>query len=66
MTADRIYRKALPIEKVVEEVKKCRGTQFDPGLVDILLDLIDNGTLSVNEVLKRSMAVETNTVLDEE
>ena len=66
MTADRIYRKALPMEKVVEEIKKCRGSQFDPGLADILLELIESGTLNVSEVMKRSMAVDTNNITEEE
>ena len=34
MTTDRPYRKALPFEKVVSELQKYRGTQFDPTLVD--------------------------------
>ena len=61
MTADRIYRKALPMEKVISELKRCRGTQFDPGLVDILLELIDSGTLNLDDIQKRSMAVNPNT-----
>ncbi|MDZ4863744.1 MAG: HD domain-containing protein [Gemmatimonadota bacterium] len=35
MTTDRPYRKKLPIEAVVSELQKYRGTQFDPRLVDI-------------------------------
>ena len=61
MTADRIYRKALPMEKVISELKRCRGTQFDPGLVDILLELIDSGALNLDDIQKRSMAVNPNT-----
>jgi len=33
MTSDRTYRKALPLAGVVEEIRKCAGTQFDEGLV---------------------------------
>jgi len=39
MTSDRTYRKALPLETVIEEVRKHAGTQFDPELVDLLLSL---------------------------
>ena len=60
MTADRVYRKALPMEKVIEELKRCRATQFDPGLVDILLDLIETGTLNIDDIQRRSMAVNPN------
>lgn len=36
MTTDRPYRKALPFERVLEEVHKYAGTQFDPKLSEIL------------------------------
>ncbi len=39
MTSDRPYRKALPFEAVISEVKRCRGTQFDPEIVDIFLSI---------------------------
>ncbi len=35
MTTDRPYRKKLPIDAVISELQKYRGTQFDPTLVDI-------------------------------
>lgn len=38
MTADRPYRKGLPIEAVYDELKKYSGTQFDPNLVKIFLE----------------------------
>lgn len=59
MTADRVYRRALPFETVIAEVKRGSGTQFDPGLVSILLELIDEGTLNVMEVLKQSQYQDT-------
>jgi HD-GYP domain-containing protein (c-di-GMP phosphodiesterase class II) len=37
MSSDRTYRKALPLEAVVGEVRKCAGTQFDPKVVEHLL-----------------------------
>lgn len=37
MTSDRSYRQALPIEVAVEELRSCRGTQFDPQVVDALI-----------------------------
>lgn len=40
MTNDRPYRKAMAVEMAIEEVKKCSGTQFDPNLVDIFIDLV--------------------------
>jgi HD domain len=37
MTTDRPYRKRLPLEVVVAELQKCRGTQFDPELIDVVV-----------------------------
>jgi HD-GYP domain-containing protein (c-di-GMP phosphodiesterase class II) len=34
MTTDRPYRRALPFAKVVEELRKEAGKQFDPAVVD--------------------------------
>mgnify|MGYP002668449068 CR=1 FL=1 len=36
MTANRVYRKQLDMAYVIQELKNGRGTQFDPGLVDVL------------------------------
>ncbi len=41
MLSDRPYRKALTIEKVIEEVEKQKWKQFDPELVTLFLDEID-------------------------
>ena len=54
MTANRVYRKKLDLEYVIEELKKGRGTQFDPKLVDILLDLIADGTIDVNRIYEKA------------
>lgn len=37
MTSDRPYRKAMPTEAAVKEIVKCKGTQFDPAVVDSFL-----------------------------
>ena len=37
MTTDRPYRKALSFERVVQELKRFAGKQFDPELVDVCL-----------------------------
>ncbi len=43
MTSDRPYRKALPIEKVIDELEKYKGKQFDEKVTDILLELYWKG-----------------------
>ncbi len=40
MTTDRSYRKALPLSVAVGELRKHRGTQFCPAVVDALVDLV--------------------------
>ncbi|MBR4223801.1 MAG: HD-GYP domain-containing protein [Oscillospiraceae bacterium] len=45
MTTDRVYRKKLSKERVIEEIENNKGTQFDPELADIVLDMIRNGEL---------------------
>lgn len=47
MTSDRCYRKQLTKEEVIDELKKNSGTQFDPQLVPILLDMIECGVAPV-------------------
>lgn len=40
MTNDRPYSKAKTREEALEEIKRCSGTQFDPGLVELFLVLV--------------------------
>ncbi|MBD5494532.1 MAG: diguanylate cyclase [Lachnospiraceae bacterium] len=48
MTSNRVYRKRLRDEIVKEELTKGKGTQFDPHLVDLFMELIEEGTLHQN------------------
>jgi putative nucleotidyltransferase with HDIG domain len=43
MTSDRPYRKALPIERVIEELETYNGTQFHRRVTEIVLDLYNKG-----------------------
>lgn len=52
MTANRVYRKKLDFDFVLEELKKGRGTQFDPEITDILIDLIRTGAIDVDKIYK--------------
>ncbi len=40
MTSDRPYRKARTVEEALREIKRVRGTQFDPQIVDVFI--VDN------------------------
>lgn len=37
MTSTRPYRKALPHEVAIQEIKRCSGMQFDPELAEIFV-----------------------------
>ncbi|MDO8717186.1 MAG: response regulator [Dehalococcoidales bacterium] len=41
MTSERPYRKALTPQAAYAEIERCRGTHFDPEVVDIFLKDID-------------------------
>lgn len=42
MTTKRSYRNALPLEVVRAEIEKCSGTQFDPDIAKVFLDILDH------------------------
>jgi HD-GYP domain-containing protein (c-di-GMP phosphodiesterase class II) len=39
MTSDRPYRRALSREQALAEVERCAGTQFDPEIARVFLEL---------------------------
>ena len=48
MTSDRPYRKALPKEYAISELRKGAGTQFDPGVVDVFVGILKEENTSLN------------------
>ena len=44
MTSNRSYRNALPQEAARRQIEANAGTQFDPALAAIMLELIDQDT----------------------
>ena len=45
MITDRPYRKGMVIEKAIEELKRNKGTQFDPQVVEAIIGLYEEGNL---------------------
>lgn len=43
MTSDRSYRKALSIKEALAEIEKGAGTQFDPVLAKLFVDMVNEG-----------------------
>ena len=58
MTSNRVYRNAMKMDDVIEELKAGSGTQFDPKLVTIMLDLVSSGRIDVSAINKQSVEVE--------
>jgi HD-GYP domain-containing protein (c-di-GMP phosphodiesterase class II) len=40
MTTTRSYRKAMPLEKAIEELRANAGSQFDPRVVAVLIEIL--------------------------
>ncbi len=45
MTSTRAYRKPRPMDEVLEEFDKYSGTQFDPELVQVFLEALEEGEI---------------------
>jgi putative nucleotidyltransferase with HDIG domain len=45
MTSDRPYRRALTHEEALEEVERCAGTQFDPEIARVFLEVFGEAEL---------------------
>lgn len=46
MTSDRPYRRALPVERAVEEMVESAGTAFDSEVVDVMVELVRSGAIA--------------------
>lgn len=43
MTTTRSYRRAMSTDAAVAELRACAGTQFDPAVVAVLVELVETG-----------------------
>ena len=53
MTTRRTYRNSLPLDTVIAEFERCKGTQFDPNLTDIFLDILHNHLDEIKEIQEK-------------
>lgn len=51
MTSRRVYRNSLEMCTVIEEIRNCKGTQFDPDIADVFLDLLENHFEKIHEIM---------------
>lgn len=50
MTSNRSYRDSLPIETVISEFTRCKGTQFDPEVTEVFLDILKNNFDEIKQI----------------
>jgi len=40
MISGRTYKKAITKKEAIKELKRCSGSQFDPKIVDIFINIV--------------------------
>lgn len=68
MNSKRVYRDRLAPEIVRRELINGKGTQFDPELVDVFVELLDNGKLKLGnafEGIEKSISGEGTKLLNQ-
>ncbi|WP_077211790.1 HD-GYP domain-containing protein [Bacillus dakarensis] len=53
MSSMRVYRKELELDHILNEIRRNKGTQFDPHIVDVFLSLFETKNEKRSEVLIR-------------
>ena len=53
MTSKRSYRDALSLDVVIAEFERCKGSQFDPELDDVFLDILKNHYDEIEEIQEK-------------
>lgn len=45
MVSNRPYRQALPVEVAIKELQRCAGSQFDPEIVNVFVNILNKKNL---------------------
>lgn len=53
MTSKRTYRDALSLDKVKSEFERCSGSQFDPEISKLFLDILNNDYNRIEEIKEK-------------
>ena len=53
MTSNRSYRNALPIDIAKSEIEKYSGTQFDPELAKVFVDILENDSEKIKQIQQK-------------
>jgi HD-GYP domain-containing protein (c-di-GMP phosphodiesterase class II) len=60
MSSNRVYRRHLNKDEIIEEIQKGSGTQFDPAIVTYMVDMINDGYVNVVKMETAENDGETN------
>ncbi len=47
MSSSRAYRRGMPCDRIIEELKRCSGTQFDARIVKLFIEMIQAGEIEI-------------------
>lgn len=56
MTSNRVYRNHMDTDYVMNEMKRGRGTQFDPEALDAFFRLIEKGVINLEDIYAQKRA----------
>jgi HD-GYP domain-containing protein (c-di-GMP phosphodiesterase class II) len=56
IVSDRPYRKGATPAAAIEEITRFKGIQFDPDIVDVLIEAWEEGVIEELEVYRREPA----------
>lgn len=56
MTSNRVYRNQMDTDYVMNEMRRGRGTQFDPEALDAFLRLVDKGVINLEKLYAQKAA----------
>ena len=56
MASRRAYRNSLDLDTIISEFERCKGTQFDPELDDLFLDILKNHYDEIQEIQEKYKA----------
>ncbi len=53
MTSRRSYRDALDLQYVKDEFERCKGTQFDPQIAEVFINILNNEFDKIKEIQEK-------------
>lgn len=45
MASKRVYKEPFPLDDIISEFERCKGTQFDPHIAEVVVQMMKNGIL---------------------